>query len=347
MNQVYIQRLKEKGFDVDGFCLTIDPPGPHLTFSEMEHMWQNGDEKLLNLYSRLEDELGDKDVLINTTGINLHPEFVKELPVFTVFQCFDDPESSEILSRPVANAYDLCLVGNIAEVDTYRKWGVKNVAWTPMGLLDGFFDPKLTYDQIFAERRDIDLFMMIDRLSPWRKKSLDKLAEEFPSAHFYGRGWPRGYLPYDQQLSILRRAKIGINIHNSTGPINFRTYYLPANGIMQICDNKGHLGDIFELGKEVVGFDTVEECIDLCKYYLDHDKERQKIAAEGWKRAVSDYTPVAVFERNLEIIYSCMLRQDRKKSMHRIAMQQRQRTRMQRSIHKIAQIFHMPLFNYR
>lgn len=302
----YFRRLQEAGFDVEGFCLTLNPPGPCLGFKELDQRWRRGDRTLLKMYERLARALEGKDVLINGPGINLHPEFVAGLPVFTVFQCFDDPENSDNLSRPVAAAYDLCLVGNIAEVETYRGWGAKNAVWAPMGLQPGIYDPSLTYEEVLNEERDIDLFMMMDREAPWRKERLDRLAAAFPDADFYGNGWPRGFLPNERELQFLRRAKIGPNIHNSTGPINYRTFYLPANGVLQVCDNKGHLGEIYRLGEEVVGFDTIDECIELCRYYLAHDEERRIVAANGWKRAVTDYSEIAVFKRAAGNILACM-----------------------------------------
>jgi len=298
----YIDRLNCCGFDVESFCLTLDPPGPCLTYKQLDAKWRWGDKQLMDMYSALTEALAGKDVFINSAGINLHPEFVSSLPVFTVFQCFDDPENSENLSKPVAAAYDLCLVGNIAELDSYRSWGAKQVAWTPMGLQPTIYDGRLTYQDILEGKRDIDLFLMMDRTFPARKRRLDQLAAAFPAAHFYGKGWPRGFLAPQQEVAFLQRSKIGPNLHNSTGPINYRTFYLPANGVMQICDNKSHLGQIFQLGEEAVGFDSVQECIELCRYYLEHDEERRRIAANGWQRAINDYNEVAVFSRNLQLI---------------------------------------------
>ncbi|MBL8015385.1 MAG: glycosyltransferase family 1 protein [Candidatus Doudnabacteria bacterium] len=305
MNDDYLDRLRQDGFDVEGYCLTIDPPGPPVAFSELDKMWKAKDPKLMKFYDDLREALIGKDVLMNASGINLHPEFVESLKdIFTVFQCFDDPESSEFLSKPVANSYDLCLVGNIAEVGTYKTWGVKNAEWVPMGVLPEIYDPSLTYEQIIEGERDIDLFMMIN-YTHFRKERLDKILKAFPNADFYGVGFPKGPLTKDR-VDYLKRSKIGPNMHNSTGPINYRTFYLPANGVMQICDNKKHLGDIYELNKEVVGFDTMEECIDLCRYYLAHDDERRKIAAEGWKRCLKDYTEVAIFRRNVSLFEKYM-----------------------------------------
>lgn len=300
----YLDQLRAAGFDVEGFCLTLDPPGPCLRFKELDRLWKRGDPTLLAMYERLEERLRDFDVLINAPGVNLHPRFVEQLSVFTVFQCFDDPESSRHLSRPVAASYDLSLVGNIAEVETYRSWGVRHAYWTPLGLMSETYDPTLTEEQILNGQRDLDLFMLIDRLSKPRRERMDRMAAAFPDAHFYGKGWPRGFLPWDRQIDYLLRSRIGPNFHNSTGPINLRTFYLPACGVMQICDNKSHLGQIFELGREVVGFDTVEECIELCRYYLAHDRERREIAAAGWRRVMRDYTPEAVFADKVRVIRS-------------------------------------------
>ena len=331
-----IAHAQQTGFKVEGFCLTLDPPGPCLRFKDLDKLWRRGDRTLLNMYERLEERLADFDVLINAPGINLHPKFVERLSAFTVFQCFDDPESSRHLSKPVAASYDLSLVGNIAEVEAYRSWGVQHAEWTPLGLMSQMHDPTLTEDQILNGERDIDLFMLIDRLSKPRRARMDQMQAAFPDAHFYGKGWPRGFLPWEQQVDYLCRTKIGPNFHNSTGPINLRTFYLPACGVMQICDNKSHLGRIFELGREAIGFDTVEECTDLCRYYLAHDQERREIAAAGWRRVMRDYTPAAVFADKIRIIRSVMDQQqgDRKADRTSIAAGQWQATRNRRMIHE-------------
>lgn len=340
MNEQYIDSLNKAGFNVEGFCLTLSPPNDALTFKELDRKWKWGDPTLFKMYEELERKIDGKDVLINATGVNLHPEFVERLPVFTVFQCFDDPESSEHRSKPTAFAYDLSLVGNIAEVDTYKSWGVKNVEWTCLGLMHSIFDRSVTYENILNGDRDIDLFMMIDKTAPWRKERLSKIDAAFPAANFYGKGWRRGLLPREKELDMLSRTKIGPNIHNSTGPINLRTFYLPANGVMQVCDNKSHLGTLFELDKEVVGFNTIEECIDLCHYYLEHDDKRREIAANGWKRVMTDYTEEKVFGRTYELIEHYSAIPDiRKKDQQSLAIIYKSRPRFLKIKNRLYSIF--------
>jgi hypothetical protein len=301
----YVSLLNEKGFDIEPFCITLDPPNSALSYYWLNQHWETANPKLINMYDSLEKKLEEGfDVLVNAVGINLHPEFVKKLPVFTVFCCADDPENSNNLSKPAAFAYDLSLVSNVAEVETYKSWGVKHAEWLPIGLWPHFYDPDLSEEKMIESlsKRDVDLFMMGDKKSPFRIDRMNKLGGAFPNGHFYGNGWDRGILPLGQEVGYMMRAKIGPNVHNSTGPINLRMYTLPANGVMQICDNKKHLGKVFELGKEVVGFDTIEEGIDLCRYYLAHDNERIEIALNGWRRVMRDYTEEQIFLRIIKAV---------------------------------------------
>lgn len=293
----WLARLRAAGFSVDGFPLTLRPPGPNLLWPELDARWRRGDRELLTMYERLARRLEDYDVFVNFNGINVHPEFVRQLPTFNVYGCFDDPESSEDLSRPVAAAYDLSMVGNAAEVETYRSWGVREARFWPLGFREDDYDPALTREQILSGERPVEVALTCERITHWRRERVDRFAAAFPSGAYYGKGWPAGFLPEAERVPLYQRTRIGINIHNSTGPINFRTYILPANGVMQVCDNRAHLGMIYEPGREAAGFDTIDEAIELCRHYLAHEDERRAIAAAGWERATRDYNERAVFGR--------------------------------------------------
>lgn len=292
----WLDRLRSAGFEVESFPLTVNPPGPPFWWKQLDMRWKLGDKGLMNMYENLARKAEDFDIFINWNGINIHPEFIQTLPTFNIYACFDDPEASEFLSKPVAPYYDLCMVGNIAEVETYKSWGVKNARFWPLGFLSTDYDPSLTEDQIMTGNRTNDIALLCERkFIPDRIKRLDQYANAFPNGSYFGAGWPKGFLDENQRIPLYLNTKIGPNFHNSTGPINFRTYTLPACGVLQVCDNKSHLGQIFELDKEVIGFDTIPEAIEKTKYYLAHDEERRKIAAAGWKRSIKDYNEVSVF----------------------------------------------------
>jgi 2-polyprenyl-3-methyl-5-hydroxy-6-metoxy-1,4-benzoquinol methylase len=56
------------------------------------------------------------------------------------------------------------------------------------------------------------------------------------------------------------------------------------------------LGYLFKLGEEVIGYNSINEAIELIRYYLEHEEERKIIALNGWKRALQDYSEEAVWE---------------------------------------------------
>lgn len=294
----YAQRLRNFGFMVDSYPLTIDPPNYPLDWHMLDKKWKLGDAELLGFYEKLGQTLEHYDVFLNWNGINLHPEFVAKLNVVTIFSFFDDPESSENRSKPVAAAYDLCLVGNIAALDGYKSWGVKNVFYWPIGLFEGEYDESLTEDDLFAIHRDVDISLLCEKkYNLDRIKRLNTYSKAYPNGRYFGVGWPNGILPQEEKISLYQRTKIGPNFHNSTGPINYRTFALPANGVLQICDNKSHLAKIFKLDEEVVGFNHVKEAIELTQYYLNNENERIRIAQNGYRRCIEEYNEYKVFQQ--------------------------------------------------
>lgn len=313
--QAWIGRLRKAGYHVAGFCLTVNPPSWNFSWLQLESRWKARDSELMRLYERLARACEGYDIFLNYTGINVHPDVLPYLPCVTAFSCFDDPEASDDLSKPVAAAYDLVLVGNIAEVATYRNWGVKNPQWWPLGFRATDYDPKLQAEHILSGLRDVDLALLCERKTGYRQRRLDRVVRAFPQGKYYGQGWPNGFLPEAERVPLLQRTKIGINIHHSSGPINFRTYYLPANGVLQVCDNKSHLGMIYKLGEEVVGFDSIKEGIDQCRYYLAHEQERRLLAAHGWTRAIRDYSEEACFERLISAAKQVLLERAKAKTV--------------------------------
>lgn len=292
----WLARLRAAGIHVNGIQLGLNVPGRRLAFRELDRRWRRGDRELLKLYERVALAAEGADALVNAGALNLHPDFLAQLGLTTVLSFNDDPESNDA-SRPVASHHDLCMIGNIAEIETYRAWGVRHVEWWPMGFRADDYDSSRTEHEILTVARDVDVTLLCERLTAFRRSRVDRFALSFPQGRYYGAGWPKGFLPEPMRVPLLQRTKLGINIHNSTGPINFRTYYLPANGVMQLCDNRQHLGRIYDLGVEVVGFDTIDEAIELCRYYLAHDEERRAIALAGRRRALRDYNEVTVFRR--------------------------------------------------
>lgn len=301
-------RIRSYGYDVIAFG--IPATGGWWPFPTLDKAWKEQFPPLMQAYEKLEDLLSSRQVLIAAGGSMLHPEFVSRLSVYTVFLCADDPESSEILSKPVAPSFDFSFMFNISCLDMYKSWGCRNAQWLFYPLVPGYIGENLSEEKILNGERDIDVVMFSERIYGVsdRCNRIEQLAKKFPQAMVRGKGWEGGYISKEEMFDAYYRAKIGWNLHNSTGPTNQRTTMLPSYGVMQICDNKQHLGKLFKLDEEVVGFDTLEECIDKTRYYLEHDRERREIAARGWKRVFADYTEDKLWSRIMENISEDLIR---------------------------------------
>ncbi|MFO1497109.1 MAG: glycosyltransferase [Verrucomicrobiota bacterium] len=287
------------GYNIELFGVPC--PDGWWPFPKLDAAWKRRVPELMQSYERIASSARRGDILATSGGAMVHPEFVQQLPTFNVFICGDDPESSEILSKPAAPAFDVSLIGNVACIDLYRSWGCRHVDWLYQAIRPELSDPTLTEDRILSEPRDLDLVMLCERIynASDRASRVEQLHRTFPNAFIRGRGWPGGHV---EPAPVYRRAKIGWNLHNSVGPCNTRLVTLPAFGVMQICDNKANLGQLFKLDDEVVGFDSIEECVEKTRYYLAHDLERRQIAVRGWKRAMAEFTEEKQWSRLLEKI---------------------------------------------
>jgi len=293
---------RTNGYHIDTICLSTSYEDFRFPFHTLDTMWRLKHPKVVRLYRRLSRACEQANVLINYNGANIHPSWLSTFDTFNVYICWDDPESSHFLSEPTARFFDYAFTGNLACVPLYRSWGVKRVSHLPHGLHLAEHDSSLARSAILYSKRDLDAIFLGERESSWRQNRLDRLRNAFPEAIMRGRGWSEGFLPYSEKLPSYRRAKIGWNIHNSVGPVNLRTFALPANGVLQLCDNKCRLGELFQLDEEVVGFDTIDECIELTHFYLKNDDERRAIARRGYDRVMKDYTQPAIWKRLLESI---------------------------------------------
>jgi spore maturation protein CgeB len=285
-----------ESMEVKCFSITPQAPSPRFSWKELDLQWRMRDRKLLRMYRDLREAAEWADVLLLYNGNNLHPGFLSCLPTFNVFCCFDDPENSFDLSQPVAHHFDAAFYGNVSSAFQYESWGCKRHAFIPNITAPMDVPRSEEADEVLEAKRDVPLIFIGER-NTWRQRRMDALLKSFPEAKVFGNGWPDGRITPEEKDQLYRRARISWNIHNSTGPINRRMHELAAYGVLQICDNKTGLGQIYNLEDEVVGFDTVPEAIELTRFYLGHPAEARQIARRAQARYQSDYTATAIWSR--------------------------------------------------
>jgi hypothetical protein len=268
-----------------------------ITFPELDKKWKCRDDELMSHYTEILKACEDADVLF-CYGAGIHPEFLPYLPTFNCYFFCDDPEDSPWQSANVAPAFDAAFYGNIASSFQYESWGCRRHSWLPIFTASSDVPSQGEESEIFRNAREENIVFVggLDDYSSYRCARLERISAAFPLGTFRGRGWPAGEIK-GSLTNLYLQSRIGFNLHRTTGPINRRMFQLPAHGVMQICDNKTGLGQIFELGKEVEGFDTIDEAIELTKYYLDHEQDRASVARAGFERFWKDYHAGAVWAR--------------------------------------------------
>lgn len=118
-------------------------------------------------------------------------------------------------------------------------------------------------------------------------------------------GPPRGALPPRLASAIepprfgldmyetLRDARVTLNVqgvHRTRPASNMRLFEGTGVGTCVLTDDAGGIAELFEPGREVVTFESAEECIEKVGWLLEHESERAGIAKAGQARCLAEHT---------------------------------------------------------
>ena len=148
---------------------------------------------------------------------------------------------------------------------------------------------------------------------PFLKKIADAFGDKF---HIWTQSF--GSLPSELKKNfrgavfnidyyyVLSKSKIVLNHHGSILPWahNLRLFETTGVGSFLLTDNLPGIDELFEVGKEVETYDSIDECIDKIKYYLLNEEEREKIAKAGQIRTLRDHT----YEKRIEKLFEFFVR---------------------------------------
>ncbi len=106
---------------------------------------------------------------------------------------------------------------------------------------------------------------------------------------------------------VRRAAKITLTKHISTvaGQFanNMTLFETTGIGGFLITDQKSNLHQLFDVGKEIVAYQDSRECVELIRYYLEHEDERASIARAGQQRTLRDHTYHQRMQELVDIIH--------------------------------------------
>jgi hypothetical protein len=290
------------------------------------------DKDLAEAEKKIKEALSNHNLLLVNYYNPYSKEFLDSLNIFKAYYDSDCPYNES--GKDIYSWFDWIFVGavmydkNTSMVNKAKEWGAKNASFWPYGICLS----SLAVFNFCSRDRGIDIVFVGNFQN--KTARLLKIYKQFPNIVVYSntaglkglirtfyyilkkkKGWYEGLSFFDMSLwklflktkkykgnplELYCKSKIGFNMHQSSGPVNYRLYELNGCGVMQICDCKEGLGEVYALDKEVVAYETEEEAIEKIKYYLSHEEERIAIARDGLIRTIRDYTRLKTFEKAMK-----------------------------------------------
>lgn len=243
------------------------------------------------------------DLLVVTKGVNIFPDTLRimkdSLPRLQLINInYDDFFSSapsNVFSRlnEVVSLYDWIFPSKKANVVDLRDLGCRNVHYIPIG-----YDPHVHFP-VFPDPDEYRRFycevLFVGTFTPERAAFLHSLTEF--QLGIWGGAWKLWQISPFLRRSIARSGKnrnvgglkfakvvascrIALNFfrEENKDTHNHRTFELPACGVFTLSQRSEELGKFFEEDKEIAVFSSPDELRDKVKYYLEHPREREKMA---------------------------------------------------------------------
>ena len=128
-----------------------------------------------------------------------------------------------------------------------------------------------------------------------REKIVNTLRRAGISVIAYGSGWEKGRLPTEDVPKLFAQSKIVLGVGTVGHCDNFyalkmRDFDGPLSGSCYITHDNPDLYQLYEVGKEILTYRDVEECLRKVTYYLANNEKREKIAKAGYMRAIKEHT---------------------------------------------------------
>jgi spore maturation protein CgeB len=91
------------------------------------------------------------------------------------------------------------------------------------------------------------------------------------------------------------RVNLGFAACWTSGPdriaqIRLRDFEIPMTGAFYLTEYQEELAGYFDIDQEIVCYRNADELCDKTKYYLTRPADRERIAANGRRRCLSDHT---------------------------------------------------------
>lgn len=213
------------------------------------------------------------------------------VPAFWIQESGDDPQNFE-RNYPKASRFNLTITPDYESCIEYRKRGI-NAEW-----VTHFADTRVQFPMDIKPE-----FVAVTTRGRGGSGFLDQLTEFADGAI----GNQNGFGPTEHTEFLNKGLMV---IQNSRwGEITRRIFEAMACKKLVITDrihqNK-KLHELFAENKEIVFYDSMQECIEKINYYHENKEERNTIADSGYQKVLNNFTQIQVVNTLLEKYYDAM-----------------------------------------
>ena len=298
----------------------------------MQKMYLEKDSEYFKFLSAFKERYSDFDVIFMNPGVDLvHPEYlIKNFPnAIKVLHFVDDPHASYSYGFPYSWAFDAATYISPSYSEDYSMEeilnlvGFKNTKWFPL-CSNNIGEPEYTLEELEAQldQRN-DKAVYIGNYYSKKNFRLAKLKKKLgKDLDIYGRfplkgnsfwidsvirGIPTFYSPktltHQEREDVYKDYSIALNLHLSSPSLetgNARLYEVAYRGLAQVVDTSDFslVSQIFQPDKEVLLYETEEECYQQIIRLQEDRKLRNDLAMAGYQRAIEEYR----YEDNLKRI---------------------------------------------
>lgn len=288
-----------------------------LTFNTYKHIIDNG---IKNTEKNIKQSIIENniDIIIvspfpNDYGLSMNYYASLKDIVKIVFWMWDDEMYFDSYSKYYCQIADAVITTDYFSVIAYNKLCIPAILFLPT-------HSRRTYYPLNIEK-DIDVSFLGDCTKNDRMQYIDYLIKNGVNVETFGNGSKNGFVERSEISKIYSRSKINLNLSkldnlnwiNKDEPLlnRIRTF---KGRIDEICLTKSfvlseyapNLKFYFDTDTEIAIFDTKEELLDKICYYLTHNEEREKIALNGYKRAIDNYVVDVTIQKTLYELYTIL-----------------------------------------
>jgi len=198
----------------------------------------------------------------------------------------------------VAPHFDLYWTSWKVGVDLFLKIGA-NPWYAPLAADPVFHHP-------VRGSRSTDVVFVGQRYGR-RETLIDYLRGLGFSVKVFGRGWPEGVISHERTVELFSTsmAVLGLGDVGALAEVKHvkgRDFEVPMCGGLYITTFNPELTDLFEIGKEILCYNSFEECAELLHWVRRHPQEADDIRQAGLYRSLRDHTWEARFAKILSIL---------------------------------------------